>query len=238
MEILKTNKYYMFDIEVNKPLDERHLKKLKKAIVEKDLGEHFPIDVIVKDGKLMVVNGQHRFRVRKDLGLVIYYKITNLTLEEIRSAETNTKDWTKSDYVHYYAKMGVSSYILLQRLEDIFQMKFGGYSSTLFTISTDKFNKGEFVFNEKDFDRVSKILRLYLDLVEIFPFKPDKKVLIAALRYVLTVDGFDREYFISKIKINKSLLSPAILSDQYLEQFEKIYNYRNQGKKLLLRKIK
>lgn len=233
-----TYDYSLFELAPNKPFYEYHKNKLKVALSKKDLGSHYPISCRDCDGKLLVVNGQHRFVARKELGLPIYYDLSDLSIEDERNAESLTKQWNMTDFVSYYSKMGNVNYVRLKMLEDESGWKAGSFYTTFKNARNGKvlFNEGKLIFTEEDYLSMKQILNFCILLTESLPFRPDRKVLIATAKHLSTVQDFDILLLCDKLIKNTASLYPCQNGDQYLEMFEKIYN-RSSRKKILLRKI-
>ena len=234
----KTLDYSIFELAPNKPFYESHKNKIKAAILKKDLGEYYPISCRLFDGTLMVINGQHRFVARKELGLPIYYELSNLSIEDERNAESLTKQWNLTDFVSYYSKMGNINYLRLKMLEEESGWKAGSFYTTFKNARVGKvlFNEGKLIFSEQDYLSMKKILNYCTLITKSLPFKPDKKILIATAKHLCSIEDFDIYILCDKISENHGSLYPCQNGDQYLEMFEKIYNRRSR-KKILLRKI-
>ena len=98
--IYQTKKYdkFKYNTGENRTVDLSHVKKYKKSIqLYGDYGELFPI---VVDENFNIVDGQHRFTGRQELGLVIFY-IQSIKLESkvLGGINDAMKKWTKNDFV-------------------------------------------------------------------------------------------------------------------------------------------
>lgn len=73
LNIYKTKDYSKFSIDdaYNRDVNENIVKKIKASI--KDCGDKGHVFPIVVDDKFRIIDGQHRFKARKELGLSIYY---------------------------------------------------------------------------------------------------------------------------------------------------------------------
>jgi hypothetical protein len=73
LSIYKTKDYSKFSIDdaYNRDVNENIVKKIKASI--KDCGDKGHVFPIVVDDKFRIIDGQHRFKARKELGLSIYY---------------------------------------------------------------------------------------------------------------------------------------------------------------------
>lgn len=73
LSIYKTKDYDKFSIDdkYNRDVNENIVKKIKASI--KDCGDKGHVFPIVVDDKFRIIDGQHRFKSRKEMGLSIYY---------------------------------------------------------------------------------------------------------------------------------------------------------------------
>jgi hypothetical protein len=233
-----TTDYSLFEVAPNKPFYEKHKEKIKAALLKKDLGEYYPISCRLFDGTLTVINGQHRFAARKELGLPIYYELSNLSIEDERNAESLTKQWNMTDFVSYYSSMGNINYSRLKILEDESGWKSGTFYTALgkSRIGKELFNEGKFIFSEEDYLILKKILSYCILIKKSLPFVPDRRILIATAKHLSSMQNFDINILCQKLLKNAASLYPCQNGGQYLEMFEKIYN-RGSRKKTFLRKI-
>lgn len=103
--IYQTIKYDLFKIDENnnnRDVYETNIKAIKSSIKQiGDKGGNFPIVVgaVDIDGKAPIIDGQHRFQVRKSLGLPIYYvQSLDLTPENTAFINKAMKKWTVKDF--------------------------------------------------------------------------------------------------------------------------------------------
>src|SRR5690606_27736796 len=97
----KTTDYSIFgEIESNREVDLRHVRKLMKAIEKRNL---LHLNPIIVDEQNRVIEGQHRLEAAKQLKLPIYY-ITdgNVDKSDIAALNTNKKNWAIQDYINFH----------------------------------------------------------------------------------------------------------------------------------------
>lgn len=98
--------------EFNRDLSEHHLRRLKASIQEKNLLIDHPI-LVTPD--MVVIDGQHRLEVAKELGLPVWYKVAELTeWGDLANVNANTKNWTISDHLEYWCRQGKPHYLRLR----------------------------------------------------------------------------------------------------------------------------
>lgn len=105
MEIKNTNDYSLFkSILANREIDEKHVTKLAKSITRKNL---LYIRPLIVNEKMQVIDGQHRLAAAKQIKATVYYiKVEGLTKADISVINTAQKNWTRSDFINFYAMDG------------------------------------------------------------------------------------------------------------------------------------
>lgn len=97
--VYKTKDYDKFIINENKNRDVNvsNVKKIKNSI--KIHGDHGVVFPIVVDDKMNIIDGQHRFTARKELGLTIYYiQDLDLDISKLGGINDSIKKWIPKDY--------------------------------------------------------------------------------------------------------------------------------------------
>ncbi len=117
VDIFVTRDYGRFGVlQGNRSLNKTKIKRIKDEIAKgKNWLQYCPIMVVEKDGKLKVVDGQHRLDVAKQTGSYIYYVICDeLSLYDIATMNSNTEKWSGKDFVNCYATTGNEHYVTLR----------------------------------------------------------------------------------------------------------------------------
>jgi hypothetical protein len=117
MEILKTKDYSLFKfIMSNRDVDQNHVRKLAKSIEQNNL---LYIRPLICNDKMQLIDGQHRLEAAKAIGAEVYYlKVPHLTKAHIAVLNSAQKNWTRTDFVNFYAMEGNEHYKELAKLID------------------------------------------------------------------------------------------------------------------------
>jgi len=121
VKVYVTKNYEWFEtIQGNRPLNKTKIRKIISEIkAGTNLLQECPIIVVERDGKLYVMDGQHRLEVCKLIESYVWYVIrTELSLFEIAKMNTNTEKWTNDDYLNCYAVNGDSDYAFLKAFKE------------------------------------------------------------------------------------------------------------------------
>ena len=102
-QVRMTNDYGLFTfIDGNRDINKNQLSRLAKSIDE----DYIPVPIIVNEKK-QIIDGQHRYEVIKTLNKPVYYiEVPGLRLPEVHRLNNNTKNWTATEYMNGYAKLG------------------------------------------------------------------------------------------------------------------------------------
>ena len=117
-KIYITKDYKLFELKKgNRALNKVKIAKIKKDIETGcNLLADCPIVVVEHGNKLMVIDGQHRLQVCKDLESYVWYVVrSELSLLEIAKMNSNTEKWKNEDYLNCYINTGNQNYMILKK---------------------------------------------------------------------------------------------------------------------------
>jgi hypothetical protein len=120
MEIHRTQNYDLFQIILsNREVDASHVKKLARSIQRKNL---LYVRPVIVNNKMQVIDGQHRIEACKLLNEPVYYIIADhLTKDDIAILNTAQKNWSRNDFINFYAIEGREKYKDLSKLINKYQ---------------------------------------------------------------------------------------------------------------------
>ena len=111
--IFRTDDYDKFMlVDSNRLIKPAKISKLKEEIERKDLTSENEIKVCVsEDGKtLIVIVGQHRFATCMELDIPIYYRFSQMEIDDISMVNSVQDKWTLYDSLHHYCIRGIHDY--------------------------------------------------------------------------------------------------------------------------------
>jgi hypothetical protein len=189
----------------------------------------YPIHCVkAASGKLQIKAGHHRFEVAQELGIAVYYVVSNddATIHEL---EKSTIQWSQKDFMQSFVRCGNTHYIRLQEFHERTGMPLGICIAMLSgrTASSrskvGKFKYGEFVIDEQGAahaEQVAAIVRFCGDA----GIKANDSIFIQAVSRCLCVSQFSAETFKKRCESNVSMIRPCRTLDEQTELFELIYN--------------
>lgn len=228
--VYETTEYDLFHLlPENRVVDLSHVRKLVTQIAKTNLLNIKPMDVT---DDLGIIDGQHRLAAARELGYPIFYRITpELSEEDIAKLNVAQKNWTGTDYLHYWTVKGKPAYQLLTAFMQRYpQISFSnaklmlGYNDTG---STSEFKAGEFRTSDPQMSEATATLILRISQECRFAYAFDTRFLGAVHHCVAKVKGFDGSRFVQKIMLQPAALMRQATHKQYLEMFASIYNYKS-----------
>ena len=234
--ILKTKNLEMFKIiNYNRDIKEAEYKKVRDSIKSKNMLSLRPINV-TRD--MQVIDGQHRLRAAKELGLEIYYVIKEDFVPEDIIALNIQKPWMAPDYFKFYVTNKYPDYIKL----DKFIKKHG--ITLIIALSmciagkherNRSFREGTFKFLEESHEeQISKCMDIisliqHLKGVNNSFYTRSGRFWSAVITMVRHPD-FDFKLFKEKSQYLPEKFGPRASTEAYIEMFESIYNYKQRTK--------
>ena len=186
----------------------------------------YPMNCRRINGRIHIIDGNHRFATAIKLGIPVKYVIDNTHEIEVAKLNNTQKPWTTTDYVGCYASRGNDNYIELQRFSEthnlpvsLAAMLLRGRSKSRLSV---EIQDGSFVVGRRDFaERVALVLRA---IAAINPRIRDNHML-NALMLAMEVPGFDAVRLVANVRRIPEALIKYGTYDGYLQMIETIYNF-------------
>jgi hypothetical protein len=213
-------------------------KKLSESIKKNDLTQYNPILV---DNRLVIIDGQHRFLVCMELGLPIYFIISNeVMINDAADINQASKNWSTLDYIIHYYKRGVESYVKLVEYSE----KYGLHTTNLLALGkgsvdknqtvTDLTKAGKFKFKMSD-EKINELLSNFQVFREFYDFA-DTTIFFKAYIRVASLNGYSPEKMLNKLKEASGIVHRQPRQQLQIEELLKLYNYGVRKQKLKLDK--
>lgn len=226
-EVQYTNNYRLFKMDArNRVVVPEHVDELARSIQQKNLLHLYPIIV---DTSYTVIDGQHRLHAAEQLGVPIYYLVSQqITILDVPTITDKVKTWSSSDYLHYYCVQGKPEYIAVRELWRRFPFLTLNHVYQLsarqdITEMHQAFRAGTYVANTREF--CVRVAEAVLDLkayVDFYNHSP----LVRALSNLLGNDEYRHERFMQKMKYLSRRLVKCPDAQSYIACINEIYNYK------------
>lgn len=245
-QVYETTDYTLFKtLQGNRAINMPNIRRLKDSFLKKQLE-----NPIIVNEKFEIIDGQHRFRVCKELGLPVHYMIcNNFGLKEVQMLNSNMSNWKREDYLKAYCDMGIEPYLKFRSFMNDFP-EFGIASSE--ALLTQKLSGGHIARQDKvhstnasgsiaikyfeNGDLVIPDLELsYKQAKMILQIKPFyngfyRSVFVRAMIGLFRNPNYDHATFIKRLETQPNSLGHCSTVAQYRELIEEIYNYRARNK--------
>lgn len=220
--------------EDNRKIQRQHVNEIKESIMAHGYLNHAPI-VLNEEGE--IIDGQHRYIACCELGITPpTVTVTSDDTKLMVDLNRSQKAWSIDDFINFYAKAGKWSYKVLQEF-----CKYARLATTPSLIillgnfkSFDMIRTGELIF-DVDTNELQKKYAIADDIGQIaklFGLHRGNKAMTEAYVTLISIEGFDRDYFMQKMKRYRDRLSLCASAKSYLQLFVSVYNYRNKGGEL------
>jgi len=228
----------------NRPHNPQHVKRLITSIKRYGVLQN----PIIVNEHMVVVDGQHRLLAAKGASSGIYYIIVpNYGLDEVQVLNLNQKNWTRRDFLHGYAEMGIPSYVKLfefmkennefnmstsialcsnasgRSVADGAHSRIGGSTESKAKV----FEEGTWV--GKNFDLAQENADK-LKMIKNYYAGYNRGTFASAMLGLLKNEDFNFFDFLNKLKIQPNRLDDCTSVSQYRLLIEDIYNYKRRGK--------
>ena len=229
--VYKTKNYEIFkDITGNRIIDRLHQANLEEAVEEKNWLANEPGMV---NENFELIDGQHRLAVAKKKHEYFYFTIgEGAGARDVILLNTNTKDWTMPEYLHYYMATGNENYIRLNQFAEKNKLNLGTAAALLslkdtsveVSMSRKAFKAGEFVITSEE---------LANDLIEwMKKFRPlcisdqawQTRAFVKSIWRIMINEEISIDDVYNKAKRLGQKIYRQDTDLDYLRQFEDIYN--------------
>ena len=226
--IVSTTNYDMFKlVGTNRIIKQRNVERLMKSF-ELTGGMSMSKPIIV-DRNHNVIDGQHRLMACKKMGIPVHYVVSDDKIENIPIYNTYQEKWGLEDYARYWAEQGNENYKRILAIRDRVSIALNGVLECLVSsggYKNDVFKEGRFVF-EEDVDRCVEYIQKILQLCYIVKGKRNVSAkMLRAIRFLSRIKSFDLDTLIEKITRYQGKLYTCATSEEYIQMFTSLYNYK------------
>lgn len=229
VKVQSTSDYKVFKVMgANRMVNKGHVQQLINSIEEKpDAIKYSPILV---NKNMYVIDGQHRLQALMELKMPVTFIVGDiLTIEDARRMNASMMNWSPMDYARSYSDGGNKNYTHYIRARRDFKTN---HTVTAHFLSNDFspytsaswFKRGKFTVS--DLEMALHNLELLVKLQQMTKFGNYKNFGLAFMK-VLNNENVDMDRFFKKFGEvgNQYINSPQATMNDYLRQFEMIYNH-------------
>ena len=227
----------------NRNIDPAHVKAIKKSIAARDL--KIPIFVCQeKEGFFRIREGHHTFEARKELGLDIYYVVVESDdALDMAIYNAGRKNWNLNNFLDFHCTMNKQDYKIVKSKMEQYGLPVCethylllGKATSHKTI-TDKFKLGNFKIPAGGIANFDDHMVQMAYINNVFnEGNSFKRPFIRAFSIMKRHPKYDFQRFKTALKTKAAKLLAANNSDDYILQFDNIYNsgLRDKNKRMNL----
>jgi len=228
----QSNNYKLFVHHENQqPMSQLHVRRLASSMQKSGFLPSKPIQVYRRrDGKLVIIDGHHRFTAAMSIGIFIYYVIEpEVNSDLIGEENVLVRKWSSSSFVSLYASRGNEHFKTLLFYSQKIPLQLA--ASLLRGESAHSGNSSRSIrdgsFKVKTLASAETILLFFEKVGTIAP-NIRKENYIEALSMLLFVEQFDINTLAKRIEANPLGIVPCANRIQALESLEQVYNFRSR----------
>jgi len=245
-----TTDYDLFKpLNGNRMIDESLIRRLVNSFSKRYL-----FSPILVNEYFEIVDGQHRYEAAKELNLPInYISVPGYGLHEIQILNSNTKNWTKLDYLDSYCELNIPAYLTMRdfmrefpefgirAVETLTTFNYWGANynykinrdrkeskqKNKVNVRTRRFEEG--LLEIPDIEKSYKYARMILEYREFFTGYY-RHSFVHTMVGLFDDERFKHEDFIEKVRMQPTSLVTCVTTEQYRALIENIYNYKLKNK--------
>jgi len=212
--------------------DTRNLDSLTKSMKKHGYIAAYPLHCIRGvSGKLVIKAGHHRFKAAKQLGIPVYYVVSDDSAT-IPETEMASNAWSFVDFVKSYARSGSEPHIAITAFAERTGISFVQAASLLGGECANSHNMSPKVksgtFEVKESTHTDKVAAVVVGLRGMgVPFAANRNM-VGAISSVCWLDEFDIKKFLHRAANNLHLFVKQSTQVQYLDLIERVYNFHAQ----------
>ena len=212
----------------NRSVTENRLGKLIASFSTREV-----INPIVVNKNMEIIDGQHRFDVKRRLNRPIYYIVDpEATIDDCRRMNKYNEPWSLSTFVESYAKSGNDNYVRLLgacnatkfspgRVLRLANKAKSNYKKT----AKNPVEDGDLIFTFDDAKTVLKVKTLADEISEALLTKERKNdAFYTAVKVMTEFEGYNHEWFLKNCKKERSKYTQMSGLENQLAEFSRIYN--------------
>lgn len=238
LRIHSTTNYDLFDyVNSNRPVSEKHVGLLISKILKKNLLRSNPINVKEgENGKLLIMEGQHRLAAAKFLNIPIYFIVdNNFEVEDIASINSTRKKWSPEDYAQHFIKEGKEDYKILVEFSKKHKLPINtsvgllsGRTSNPNVSLIKQFQTG--YFQVSDLEHANNIVKMIKDFQKFNIRNFMSKTFVSVFSRIASLTEYDHTTFMVSFPDRFRLFRECTTKEEYKQIFAKIYNEIGQNK--------
>lgn len=225
----------------NRQLNEGKIKKIIREISDgNDMLKYYPIQVRENEGRLDILDGQHRFFITKHFKRPVFYILVKevKSMIDIAKVNSNVEKWKNSDFLNCYIEFGNENYKQMQDFLDKYELN---YTLAIRLLSTGTPSDGGDDSNSDAFRNGNFEVRYMKEAVEIMDyckmfsaFKGHKqRAFVVAIYKILNAELYSIKYLAADFAKYPDQLTEQPNYKSYITALELLANVRKHKRVII-----
>lgn len=209
--------------------DVKKTKFLRQSMKEHGFIPAYPLHCSKSDrGKLQIKAGHHRFEIAQELGLPVFYVVSDddATIHELEKATTS---WGLSDYLNSFVRCGYGDYAQVKEYHERTGIPLRNCISILAGESAGsdnhaaRFRYGQYkVASDNYADQIADLVLFCKE----HGIRSSDSIFVQAISRCVVVDEFSPEIFKTRVRYNAASMKPCRTLQEQIAMIESVYNLR------------
>ena len=228
-KLIYTTKNYSLFVQDDCNRDVKNHPRLRESMTQHGwLPEHPMVVIADANGKYRIKDGGHRLTIAKELGLPVFYVVSENTEMSVAMINNAQRTWSLDDYVGSYVRQGNEQYKRLAQFATAQNLNVGIAANLLGGNggATDKVKSGQFAVKSEG--HAHNVIMVVECAAKVVNWARQSKF-ICAVSMILKYSRADVKVLCAKIHSHGGMMIPQTTSERFIEMLETIYNYRNQN---------
>lgn len=194
----------------------------------------YPMHVVDNgNGKLRIIDGQHRFEYAKTLKLPVTYVVCEREEVSVAAINNAQKPWNSKDYLSSFMRQGLPDYEELGKFVERTGIRLTQATSMLSGESAGSANNqcsmkdGSLKITKEGRAHAELVASVIVEIGGIIKWARDS-YFVAAVSKCVRVPQFKPAQFVDRVKNNQSMMIRQATMEQYVQLIEQIYNHRSR----------
>jgi hypothetical protein len=235
--VRETNEYDRFVLtEKNramKKLTTPKARELRESLQNEGWFDNATLLCTKEGSKLIIWDGQHRFRLAIEQNLPVKYVIVNNPPKSLAKLQSGVGTWNLEDYFNLHTNEGVENFQYTKSFAEQNNIPIPLATALLFGDLPGNSNSREEIKNGKfrirDIDYAEKVVSM-IHFMRGLTTLADHRAMISAIAKIVRTPIVEIERLKNKLSLNKGMIYNAHTTDGFLEMFDEIYNRQSRDK--------
>lgn len=240
MTLRQTSNYGCFTYNAEqRPVDPNHVKNIMESMGLFGFLPSKPVQCMHDGKRMIIIDGHHRFVAAKNLGIPVFYVVEpQCHAESMSRVNGLQKPWLLKNFLDQYVKRDIPAYKelaayhelgfpIIQAAKMLEGLSGCATGSGKLSSTGKSIREGTFQIKTREkIEIIASFIREHGHKNKAFRTTN----FIGAFELCLRFSNFDPDQMTRKLSANPQMITRTASLDQMLDQFEEVYNWKQQVK--------